>query len=353
MTKLCAAAPALEGLVPYDPNYKPAEVPISVNESPLNVPAPVRRRIAERVEALAMNRYPNPLANPLRDALAELYGLGRENVLVANGGDELLLNLFLAWGGAGRSCVNFPPTFSVYEANARLTCTKVVNVPRREDFTVDVEAACQAAASAEIVIICAPNNPTGTGISRPDLVRILKSTNALVLLDEAYAEFASGDYVDLIASFENLAILRTFSKAFACAGVRLGYLLAGQRVINEFKKVRQPYSVDAISQIVGEEVLASLDLYAGAVSMLKHNREKLAAALRELGLEVWPSQANFLLVRVPDAHRVWEHLYENHSVLVRDFSANPLTPDCLRITVSTETENAALLAALTTTLKEA
>lgn len=352
MKKVRQSAPALEGMLPYDPKYLKADVLISANESPLDIPAPVREAIAARVADLPFNRYPDPMANRLRTLLAKHWGCGLKaaNVLCGNGGDELLYDIFMAWGGPGRTLLNFPPTFSVYETNAALTGTQVVNLPRvGEGFHVDVDAAVKRLEKGDIdiVVLTSPNNPTGMGTSVEDVRRILDASDALVLVDEAYGEFSGKTCLELLGEYENLLILHTLSKAYRCAGVRLGYFLGAASVIDEFKKVRQPYSVDAISQIVGEEVIAHADLFEDDVERTRTAREGLMERLSAIdGVEVHPSEANFMLFKVAFAAEVWKKLHEDHSVLVRNVSGDARLPGCLRVTVGTDEENERFLEAL-------
>ena len=187
MNKVRASAPQLAGLVPYDPKYLPAEAFLSANENPRDVDPDVRNLVAREIKKVAFNRYPDPLANDLRDMIAEANGLEREQVLMGNGGDELLFDLALAWGGPGRTFLNLPPTFSVYAANARLTGTTVVDIPRNPDFSIDEEAVLDRVAQGDIdfVIVASPNNPTGL-MARPEfLERLLAATDALVMSVDA------------------------------------------------------------------------------------------------------------------------------------------------------------------------
>lgn len=351
MKQVRESAPQLQGMEPYDPKYLKADVLISANESPLDIPDEVRAAVAERIGTLAFNRYPDPLANKLRVAIAEHWGLKAANVLAGNGGDELLYDIFVAWGGPGRKLLNFPPTFSVYETNAALTGTQVVNLPREgEDFHIDIDKAVaylEQDRDVSLVVITSPNNPTGMTTATEDIRRVLDATDALVLVDEAYGEFAGSTCQELLEDYENLIILHTFSKAYRCAGIRLGYFLANPSVIDEFKKVRQPYSVDALSQVVCEEVLAHAGLFEPAIEQTRALRDELIARLDAMeDVRVYPSEANFVLFHVPFATSVWERMHKEHSVLVRNVSGDTRLPGCLRVTVGTKEENERFLAAL-------
>ena len=348
MNSVRPSAPQLAGMQPYDPKYLPAETLLSANENPLDVEDELRREINRELRRVPLNRYPDPLANDLRDMIAEANGLDRNQVLLGNGGDELLFNIALAWGGPGRTFLNLPPTFSVYAANARLTGTTVVDVPRHDDFSIDEEAVLDRVAQGDIdyLIITSPNNPTGELADPSFIARLLDATDALVMVDEAYFEFSRRTVRPLLNQHQNLVILRTFSKAFSLAGVRLGYLLGSEQVIREFIKVRQPYSVDALSQAVGRVVFSNRAKFEPGIKAIIEQRARVIDGLARIpGVTVFPSDANYVLFRIANAGTVWQMLYDR-GVLVRDFSQAPRLTDCLRVTVGTPEENDRFLAAL-------
>ena len=348
MRSVRPAAPQLAGLEPYDPKYLPACALLSANENPRDVGEKLRREIMREVARVPLNRYPDPLANDLRDLIAEANGLSREQVLVGNGGDELLFDVALAWGGPGRTFLNLPPTFSVYEANARLTGTAVASVPRRADFSIDEEAVLAPLAEGDVdyLVITSPNNPTGALAREEFVLSVLDATDALVVVDEAYFEFSRRTVRPYLAQHENLAVLRTFSKAFSLAGVRMGYLLAGERVVRELAKVRQPYSVDAVSQAVARVVYENRAEFEPGIQSVIEERARVAEGLRAIpGVTPFPSDANYVLFRMEDASSAWEALYAR-GVLVRDFSRAPYLEGCLRASIGTPEENDAFLRAL-------
>ena len=354
MHSVRASQPNLGGITPYDPKYLPAKIYLSANENPSNVPEEVQLEIRKALKSFSFNRYPDPLANELRDLIAEANGLSRENVLLGNGGDELLFNLALCWGGPGRKFLNVPPTFSVYEANARLTGTEVVNIPRKESFDVDEEAVLARMAEGDIdfAVITSPNNPTGKMASETFLKKLLDSSDALVMVDEAYFEFSRFSMRPYLDQYENLIILRTFSKAFSLAGVRMGYVLANPGVIREFLKVRQPYSVDSVSQAIATAVFKNRSLFVPGINQIIEQRGVLIEELNKLpGVTAFDSDSNYVLFRVDGADKVWEQLY-SRGVLVRDFSHAQYLTDCLRVSVGSPEENKQFLAALAQILNE-
>ena len=342
--------PALADFEPYDPAFSPCEVNLSANENTHPMPEAVRAALREAVLRTPLNRYPDPLANELRDELAAWHGVGRGNVMVGNGGDEILFNLLFAFGGPGHVLVTTPPCFEEYKNFARMCETEVVEVWRDGgDFSIDADALVEATRSASIVMLTSPNNPTGNLVPSELLRRLLDETDALVLMDEAYVEFADdgSSFVPWVAGNPRLMILRTLSKAFGLAGLRCGYLIAHADVVDELAAVRQIYSEDVLAQTVAHVAVSMRGEFEPVVAHIVEERDRLVRMLGELPDVVqWPSSANFLLVRVPDAASVRERLRDEHSVLVRDFSYAPGLTDCLRITVGTTDENDRLVAAM-------
>ena len=348
MDRVRPARPELESLVPYDAKDIRADVMLASNEHPSNLPGELREWFAERLPRFSFNRYPDPLANDLRDILAEANGLERGNVLVGNGGDELIFDMMLAWGGPGRKMLDMPPTFSMYAIDAQATGTEIVSIPRLADFSVDDEAVLSRLAEGDIdiVVVSNPNNPTGNLIAETTLIDILNTTDALVLVDEAYFEFSRHTMRPHMERHPNLVILRTFSKAFSLAGLRVGYVLGNVEVIRELTKVRQPYSVDAFSQWVATKVFRERVVFQSAIREIMRSRDVLLHGLSGMqGVTVFPSEANFVMFRVEYAGAFWRDLLKGHSVLIRDHSRTPGLEDCLRVTVGSEEENTKFLEA--------
>ena len=348
MKQVRSSAPQLAEVQPYDPKYIPADVMISANENPCDVPFEIRREIERAVRKVAFNRYPDPLANDLRDLIAEANGLNRDQVIMGNGGDELLFDMALAWGGPGRTFLNMPPTFTVYKNNAQLTNTAIVDVPRLDDFSIDEDAVVERLARGDIdyTIVTSPNNPTGRSVTGTFVERMLEASDALVMVDEAYFEFSRYTVRPLLEKHENLVILRTFSKAFSLAGVRIGYLLGSEAVLREFKKVRQPYSVDAVSQAIARVVFENRAQFEKGIDAIIEQRARILEALDAMGgVKPYPSDANYVLFRLDDsfdAGQVWQRLLDA-GVLVRDFSRAPYLENCLRVSIGSEEENTRFL----------
>ena len=250
MDSIRPSRPELEELVPYDAKEVKAEVILASNENPVNLPAELVARLSKRLPEFAFNRYPDPTARELRALIAEANGLDVENVLLGNGGDELIFDLLLAWGGPGRTILDMPPTFSMYGIDAQVTGTAIVRIPRLEDFSVDRDAvlARLAQGGIDIVVIANPNNPTGGLTDESFLIDVLKATDAVVLVDEAYFEFSRHTMRPHMTRHKNLLILRTFSKAFSMAGLRIGYVLGARR--------RHPRADEGAAALLGRLVLS-------------------------------------------------------------------------------------------------
>ena len=341
--------PDLAGLVPYDVKEVRADIILASNENPHNLPAELQLRLSERMRLFEFNRYPEPTAPRLRRLIGEGNGLDPEWVLAGDGGDELILNVFLAWGGPGRKCLNFPPTFSMYDVDAQITGTEMVNIPRDEHFNIDHDAALERLKQGDIdiVIVANPNNPTGNLASEAFLLELISSTDALVLIDEAYFEFSRTTVRPYLERHPNLLILRTFSKAFSFAAMRVGYVLGSPEVLTELKRVRQPYSLNAFSQWAAQVVYRERMVFENAIYEITTERDRVMAGLEELdGIEVFPSEANYIMFRVPSAADVWHDLLYGHSIYIRDLSRTPLLEGCLRVTIGTREQNDAFLTAM-------
>lgn len=358
------ARKALRGFEPYDPAFSPCRVNLSANENTHPMPEAFCEAVRAAATSTPLNRYPDPMSNGLRDVIAARHGVSRQSVMVGNGGDELLFNLLFTFGGPGHALVTCPPDFSEYANFAKMCETPCVPVWRNpQTFAVDADALVAAAQAPDtaLVILTSPNNPTGD-LADPALVRrLLDETDALVLVDEAYVEFAGdpallGEDKSLVPWVEHnprLIVLRTLSKAFGLAGLRCGYLVADPELVNMLGAIRQIYSVDVLAQAVAAAALAQREQVVPVVADIVEERERVAAALGRIpGVQMWPSSANFLLVRLAGASRVRARLRDEYSILVRDFSYAPGLEDCLRISVGTRRENDALLDALTILARE-
>lgn len=348
--------PHLADIEPYDPSFTPCRINLSANENTYPVPDGVRERVDAALASTSLNRYPDPMSHALRAEIAARHGVAPACVCVGNGGDELLYNFLLAFGGRGRQVLICPPCFTEYAFFAQLTETGVRAAGRDpRTLELDEESLIACARTSDLVIVTSPNNPTGD-LADPGLIqRVCRACRGLVMVDEAYIEFAGKDAsaAPLLALLDNLVILRTLSKAFGAAGARCGYVLAAPDVIEAFSAIRQIYSVNVLTQAAACALLRARAELAPVVSDIVVERERLRRRLAVLpNAVVWPSRANFLLVRLPNASTVRTRLRDEYSILVRDFSATTGLEDCLRISVGTPEENDAVVAALTELLSK-
>ncbi len=327
-------------------------VRLNTNESPLPPPTAFSEAVAEAARSVQWHRYPQRQALELRAKIAARHGVSQQQVFAANGSNEVLQCLLLAYGGPGRSVVVFEPSYALHSHLARVTATTVVEGQRNDKFEIDPDTAAALIDSAKPVVtfLCSPNNPSGTVESLQVVKSLLKATNSvsgLLCVDEAYAEFAPESALNLVNNDTALVVTRTYSKTWAMAGARLGYLIGPTWLITELEKVALPYHLDSLKQALGITALDFVDEMQARVHMIVAERTRLSHKLSELSVRVWPSGANFVLMQPQNrpGREVWEMLVE-HSILVRDCSSWPGLQDCLRVTVGTADENNQLLSAL-------
>lgn len=347
--------PELAGERPYGAPQLAVPVVLNVNENPFAPSAQVCADIARAVSEAArnLNRYPDRDARILRTELADYLnqmgapGLTGDHVWAANGSNEVMVQLLQAFAGPDRSMLIFPPSYSMYPEYARLTHTQLVTCPRRANFSLDLPLALDLIAQQrpEVVVVAAPNNPTGTPLSAAELSALLAAAPGLVVVDEAYAEFARDQRtpaLTMLAEHPQLVVVRTMSKAFALAGARLGYVAADRRVIEALMIVRLPYHLSAITQTVALRALAHRDELLAEIDVLRSERDQQATWLAQQGFEVAATDANFVLFgKFADRGAIWQALLDR-GVLIR----NTGPEGWLRVSIGTPAENAAFRAAL-------
>lgn len=301
------------------------------NENPFDLPMEIKEEICEELRKLSFNRYPHITTDPLREKIAEFLGLKKENIILGNGSDELIsliLKLF-----EGEHLVISSPTFGMYNFFAKLEGVKLVDVPLDEHFELgNIE---EYAENAKAIFICSPNNPTGNTQKREKIISVLE-TGAPVVLDEAYIEFAGKSNIDLINEYENLIVLRTFSKAFGLAGIRVGYALAHEQIIDYLLRIRTPFNMNAISAKIAELMLDHYDLVKQNINYIIKERERIYKEFKDYA---YPSEANFLLMKL-DAY---EFLLER-GIVVRKLDGR--LKGHIRVTIGKKEENDKLIKAL-------
>ncbi|MCP4436873.1 MAG: histidinol-phosphate transaminase [Actinomycetia bacterium] len=337
-------------------------VRLNTNEAPEAPPAGFTAELATALGDLDWNRYPDRAALDLRADIARLESaaaggnLDAARVFAANGSNEVLQSICLAYGGAGRTAVTFEPTYALHSHIARVCGTDVVSGERSNDFTLDMAEVERVVTteSPSITFLCSPNNPTG-GVDAPEeiaaVLEMVESVDGLLVVDEAYGQFAPHSALSMVAEGRSLAVTRTFSKTWSAAALRLGYLVGPTWLIEELEKVVLPYHLDAAKQVAGRLALQFGDEMAARVAHLVEERGRVAEALDAMAVTQWPSGANYILIR-PDevaGEDVWQRLVDR-GVLVRNCSSWPRLADCLRVTIGTPVENDAFLEALSSSL---
>jgi histidinol-phosphate aminotransferase len=341
----------LRGKTPYGAPQKTVPVALNVNENTHPIPEAVARDIVTSLASavLGANRYPDREFGALRDSLAGYlgHGLSRDNIWAANGSNEVLQQVLQAFGGPGRTLLGFTPTYSMYSLLASGTGTTWLAAERDAEYELSPATAAAAVAEAkpDIVFLCSPNNPTGTPLALETITAVYDATDGIVVVDEAYVEFAPHDIpsaLTLLPGRERLLVSRTMSKAFAFAGIRVGYLAADPAVTDALRLVRLPYHLSALTQAAATAALAHSKAMLAMVDDIRVQRDRITAGLADLGFHTYRSHSNFVLFGgVEDPHAVFEALLER-GILIRDIGL----PGQLRVTAGTEAETTAFLEAM-------
>ena len=318
-----------------------ASVYLDANENSFGSPLPAN-----------YNRYPDPLQLDVKDAISKIKGVPIENTFLGNGSDEAIDLLFRAFCNPGKdNVIILPPTYGMYEVSANINDVEVRKVNLKPDFQLDLEKIAETIdANTKMIFICSPNNPTGNSLNRTDIETILANFKGLVVIDEAYINFAKQKtFIQELTEYANLVVLQTFSKAWGLAALRLGMAFSSTHVIDILNKVKPPYNINQATQDLALVALQNIQQVNEWIKLTVNERDRLGNALSRLENveKVYPSDANFILVKIEDAHNIYNQLVEQ-GIIVRDRSKVVLCDDCLRITVGTVEENNQLLTALTT-----
>jgi len=351
--------PDVRALLPYHVPDATGCVKLDAMENPYALPQNLRDALAQRLADVALNRYPVPSYTALKAKICSRLGVPAGfDVILGNGSDELITLLSVACAKPGAKVLAPTPGFVMYALSAQFAGLEFVGVPLQADFSLDKRAMLDAIAQHRpaITYLAYPNNPTGNLFAAADIADILRAAgdSGIVVVDEAYQPFAQASFMPRLAEFDNLVVMRTVSK-LGLAGIRLGYLSASAALLAEFDKVRPPYNVNVLTQAAAEFVLDHVAVLGAEAEALRAGRARLAAALAALsGVDVFPSAANFLLLRITgastDANRVFAGLL-SRKVLVKNVGKmHPLLANCLRVTVSTPEENRLFLDALQASL---
>ena len=337
----------LKNMTPYEPVSGSYAVRLDANESFLSLSDTIRAELAEKLRELPFNRYPDPMAADVCEKFAAYYGLDPANVTAGNGSDELISIITGAFLSQGDKLLTVLPDFSMYGFYAGLAGAEVLSLKKGEDLTIDVDALIETAKRERVscVMFSNPCNPTGQGLKRGEVRRIVTALDCLVVLDEAYMDFYTESLLDEVNDYDNLIILRTCSKALGLAAFRLGFAVANERLTNVLRAVKSPYNVNTLTQAYGAVVLSHKAEERQALAEILASRDALYAALTAMQEElacfgrVYPTVTNFVLIKTARAAEIFAKLKER-SIVVR------LMGDCLRITAGSPAENEAVLTAL-------
>lgn len=330
---------SVKGLVPYNPELLAAyKYKVDANENGYDIPARARKQIIREISKISFNRYPDPESLKLREILSKKNSISADCIVMGNGSDELIHYLLEAFTDKDDKIVALSPSFDMYRILALANNARPIVVPLDDNFDIDEKEVIRAAKGAKIIFFAYPNNPTGNCFSDDRIKRIIKSVDCFVVLDEAYFEFSGKTYMPLLAKHKNLIILRTFSKAYSLASMRVGYMMAAKEVIRVINKIRLPYNLNAASQACAA-VMAETDV-SPVVKKILDERAKLYDAIKN-DYRTVESDANFILIKVSNGDKA-KKLFVKKGISVRMFKDGRLS-NFLRLTIGTPAENKAAL----------
>lgn len=297
-----------------------------------------------------INRYPDPQQKSLKVKLSELKGVSSDSILLGNGSDEVLDLLFRAFCEPYKdNVITLPPTYGMYKVLADINAVENREVLLMNDFSLNVSEILRVQdANSKLLFICSPNNPTGNLFSEKDISQLIRSFNGLVVIDEAYIDFANSEsWINRLSEFENLVITQTFSKAYGMAGIRLGICFASSKIIEVLNKIKPPYNINKLTQEKALSILNKKEKLENEINLLKANKDNLLKQLLQVNWiqKIYPSSANFLLLKVDNAAKRYKQLIDA-GIVVRNRSTQPLCENTLRITVGTKEENTKLISVL-------
>lgn len=340
--------PEIRAISAYTLKEYDYDVKINQNENPYDVPAALKREILEFAQERSWSRYPPFVPDDLHASLAEYAGWKREGVLAGNGSNEIIQALATVFLGPGKRLVISVPTFTLYKLIGTVLGSEVVTVPLRADYTYDCDALERAfLEGGDMLIVCSPNNPTGCVYPAERIAALLEKADRPVVVDEAYFEFCGETVAGLLAGHDNLVVLRTFSKAFSLAGLRLGYGLMNPGLAREVEKVKLPYNINFFTIAAAIRLLADRSELARTVAEIVGAREPLIRAMNAIeGVKAYPSRSNFILFETPfEPKKIFQGLLDD-GLLVRDVSSYPMLGRALRVSVSTPEDNRRFLRSL-------
>jgi len=334
---------------------KPIETGIKLNqnESPFDLPVNIKEKILDRLRKKNWSIYPDFTPEDLYKKVAKYLNIRKENLLLGNGSNEMIFTIMAAMLETGKKLIISEPTFTVYKLVASNLNAEVISILQNEDFSNKIDKITEKAAiQGSLTVIASPNSPTGTFTKRSDLIKIIEASGGIVVVDEAYIQFGGETVIDLIDKYDNLIILRTFSKAFGLAGLRIGMMISNNELITELSKVKLPYNINIFTLATLDILLDNPEIIDNTVSKIIEYRDYLQKEFLKIrSIKATPASANFFLVRIKDSEFLYNKLLE-YDILVRDFSNYPMLDNCLRISVGNKDENELLIRALKEIYKE-
>jgi len=331
----------------YSPDIK-GELRLDTNTNVLGANPAALKFIRE--QKIDLNDYPGTYSDGLRRALASLYDLDMDNFVAGSGSDEMLDVSFKTFTEWGDDCLVPYPSYSLYDYFAQMNGGEVVYSELTEDFQLDVDDIISS--EAKIVILASPNNPTGNSFRQKDVEEVLSGFKGIVIVDEAYGEYSESSMIPFVNEFDNMVVIRTFSKAYAMAALRIGYAAANKDLADMMNSVKIPYSLNSLSEGAAIAAVKDRDFIRRSVDMVRIERPKLSSGLSELGFDPFPSDSNFILARSPIDHTVLIDALKKKGILIRDFGSKRRMENCVRFTVGTEEMNNELLGKIASILED-
>lgn len=324
-------------------------IKLDAMEMPYQFPTELREELAKQLSNAPINRYPNPTTSGLQDILRQTFPIPEQaQIILGNGSDELIQLFTMLIAKPNATVLSVDPAFIMYRHNADLFGLNYIGVPLRDDFTLDIDAMLQAIETHNpaLIYMAYPNNPTGVAFERTEIERIIQAAKGIIVIDEAYGAFHNDSFMTQAGQPENLVVLRTLSK-IGFAGLRLGYAVGSPTIMNELAKIVPPYNMNQLSLVAAKFALQQIDFINEKIDILKQEREILTMELNLLpNTHVFPSQANFITIRLPEATQAFELLKQNKILVKNLHGAHPLLDNCLRLTIGTPEQNQQVLKVL-------
>jgi len=345
---------SIRELKPYDPHEAPYKIKLNANENPHGLPEEIVEEILRKAKNLEYSRYPNANSVKLSETVSSFWGLTRDNIVIGNGSDELIDYLIKAFSEKGRRIITTAPSFAMYKIYSIINGSNFVQIPlSQSNFSLNEDKILEEAKKEDssIILIAYPNAPTGNYFAEDKIIKIIDKSDCLVVVDEAYYEFGEKTFVPLISQYDNLVILRTFSKAYSLASLRVGYLLSNPEIINEIRKVKNPFNVNTFSQLAARVVFKNKEILKNNIRKIVEERDRVANRINELPpFKAHPSQTNFLLVEAGSKENldlVYNNLLKQGILIQTVFDPVFSTYRYfLRITVGNKVENDILIEGL-------